>query len=70
MQIAVYLGKCNTGCYCVVEISESWRGGGHDEAYFLDREGDPQTSLVGSQFTRDLKAFIGVAFVIIGVLDR
>ena len=33
-------------------------------------KGIPRPSLVASEFTRDLKAFIGVAFVIIGVLDR
>ena len=66
MQIAVYLGKCNTGCYCVVEASESWKGGGgHDEAYFLDREGDPQIAC-----RKRIHSRFGVAFVIIGVLDR
>ena len=41
------------------------RGGGHDEAYFLDREGDPQIAC-----RKRIHSRFGVAFVIIGVLDR
>ena len=45
-------------------------GGGHDELTSWIGRGIPRPSLVASEFTRDLKGFIGVAFVIIGVLDR